>query len=507
MYVLLILYMYVHIHPSQALGHDQVNNSMVSFKRSLDLEPSSETIRSMYVAALCELRLEETLLERSHKLDLTQKKLDQFYANMELLRQSQMTMDGSPEDDFQIAGMKQNRPTGGQNRGKRRARKGKEARKRSKSKLKSGEGEEEGEAGSVERVVDGSAVKVLSKSGDVHVDSLEQALEDAALEKKNDTQSNESLPEERADTDSSAAKNDSVIPAPEKKRRSKLRLVLRPLSEEERCCSECFSTPQCLGTLGSITNVPSASSTQCCPVRNPEIASRDLFCAANDQCSCDCCFNTSLSGQDRRAIQADQDVYSGISEALDCVLSDGREGNCLKTHQPIKLRKLESYEIQQEQATSGGLETQASIGPIRRPKSPPKIVIKTVEDSPSTRPSAPKTEPKHRPSDELSMFQHLDDSTGTSTVIMAETVKKAGQVDIVEYPSTYRSLKFLPYNPLPVQLEEVVFPDRSRPLALYDDPYWPSKTECLDLVSALRWTGMVPGFTGTFLTPEARGAE
>ena len=90
-----------------------------------------------------------------------------------------MTVDGSLEDDFQLAGMKESQPAGGQNHGKRRARKEKETRKRSK--LKSGKGEEEGEAGSVERVVDGSAVKVLSKSSDAHVDSLEQALEDAAL--------------------------------------------------------------------------------------------------------------------------------------------------------------------------------------------------------------------------------------------------------------------------------------------------------------------------------------
>ena len=481
---------------------------MASFKRSLELEPSSETIRSRYLAALCELRLEETLLERSHKLDLTQKKLDQFYENMELLRQSQMTVDGSPlpEDDFQIAGMKRRQP-GGQNNVKGKAKKGKETRKGSK--LKSGKGkgeeEEEGEAESAEPVVDGSAVKVALKKPS-SADYLEQALEDAAVEKKNDTQFGESLRSERTDTDSVAAKKDSVSPVPEKKKRSKLRLVLRPLSEEESCCSECFSTPQCLG--GS-----SAASSQCCPVHDHDTTPRDLFCTADNRCSCDCCSNMSLNtgiGQDhlhQRALQADQDIYTGINEALDCVLSDGRKGKCLKTHQPIKLKKLESYEIQQDEAMPGGLEAQPSIGPIRRPKNPPKIVIKTVEDPPSTRPSVPKTEPKLKPSDELSMFQHLDDSTGTSTVIKAETVKKAGRVDIAEYPATYRSLKFLPYNPLPVQLEEVVFPDRSHPLALYDDPYWPSKAECLDLVSALRWTGMVPGFTGTFLTPEARGAE
>ena len=263
---------------------------MTSFKHSLELDPSSETIRSRYLAALCELRLEETLLERSHKLDLTQKKLDQFYENMELLRQSQMTVDGSPlpEDDFQIAGMKRRQP-GGQNNVKGKAKKGKETRKGSK--LKSGKGkgeeEEEGEAESAEPVVDGSAVKVALKKPS-SADYLEQALEDAAVEKKNDTQFGESLRSERTDTDSVAAKKDSVSPVPEKKGRSKLRLVLRPLSEEESCCSECFSTPQCLGAT-------SAASTHCCPVHNPDTTPRDLFCAADNWCSCDCCSNMSLN--------------------------------------------------------------------------------------------------------------------------------------------------------------------------------------------------------------------
>ena len=43
----------------------------------------------MYQAALCELKMEELSQERSDKLDETQKKLDQFYENIDLMRQNQ----------------------------------------------------------------------------------------------------------------------------------------------------------------------------------------------------------------------------------------------------------------------------------------------------------------------------------------------------------------------------------------------------------------------------------
>ena len=43
----------------------------------------------MYQAALCELKMEEVSRERTNKLDQTQRKLDQFYENMDLMRQNQ----------------------------------------------------------------------------------------------------------------------------------------------------------------------------------------------------------------------------------------------------------------------------------------------------------------------------------------------------------------------------------------------------------------------------------
>ena len=43
----------------------------------------------MYQAALCELKMEEVSRERSDRLDETQRKLDQFYENIDLMRQNQ----------------------------------------------------------------------------------------------------------------------------------------------------------------------------------------------------------------------------------------------------------------------------------------------------------------------------------------------------------------------------------------------------------------------------------
>lgn len=76
-----------------------------------------------------------------------------------------------------------------------------------------------------------------------------------------------------------------------------------------------------------------------------------------------------------------------------------------------------------------------------------------------------------------------------------------------DYPLLYHSLEFLPYNPLPEQLEKVIFPIRTNPLASYDDPYWPSKGPCLNLVQEVRDNPQIASFPGTFLPPSARGAE
>ena len=490
----------------QALG--QVNNSVASFRRSLDLEPTSETIHSIYMAALCELRLEEVLKERSHKLELTKKKLDQFYNNLDLVRQNQLVVDTSSplrstEDGFQMSGVKQSLPRDGKS-GHKKTKIRKEGGKGAKTKLRSGGKEKKEVTESTEPSVDPSAVEKDSNrpSG---ADYLEQALDDAVLVKN---QSNESSPL----PGNLVTKNDTASPAPEKRRRSNLRLVLRPLSVEEKCCSEHLTLPECLGVSCSnpdaVSDSTLQSSNQHCHICDTDIPSQDSSCVTNNACRCNYFSNMSLSNQmcqphlHEHVVQSHQDVFSGISEALDCVLSDG---NCMKSHQQAKSKRPENHkETKHDPTLLNELQDQASIEPITHSKGPPRIVIRTTNDPPS-QPTTHTPQPKHiDPSEETSVFHHLDDSTGVSNVILS---KQGGRVDIAEYPSSYRSLEFLPYNPLPVQLEEVVFPDRSHPLASFDDPYWPSKGECLDLVSALRVTGVVSGFTGTFLNPEARGAK
>lgn len=77
-----------------------------------------------------------------------------------------------------------------------------------------------------------------------------------------------------------------------------------------------------------------------------------------------------------------------------------------------------------------------------------------------------------------------------------------------EYPHNYHSLEFLPYNPLPDQLEAAIFPKQPNvPLPLYHDPYWPRKRECLELVKEMKGNPHIVSYMGTFITPEARGAR
>ncbi len=51
----------------------------------------------MYLGSLCELQREQASVERSRKLDSTQKKLDQFYENMEMLQRLQQPGSQSSE--------------------------------------------------------------------------------------------------------------------------------------------------------------------------------------------------------------------------------------------------------------------------------------------------------------------------------------------------------------------------------------------------------------------------
>lgn len=70
---------------------------MTSFQRCVELDPDDENSLTMYLGALCELKKEKASLERNRKLDNTQRKLDQFYENMEMLQKLQQPFPQSSE--------------------------------------------------------------------------------------------------------------------------------------------------------------------------------------------------------------------------------------------------------------------------------------------------------------------------------------------------------------------------------------------------------------------------
>ena len=74
--------------------------------------------------------------------------------------------------------------------------------------------------------------------------------------------------------------------------------------------------------------------------------------------------------------------------------------------------------------------------------------------------------------------------------------------DRKKYTETYRQMEFNPYQPLPVAIEGLLYPVHTGRYVEYDDPLWPNKMQCLELVEAA--SDGLPRFTGTFLTPEAR---
>ena len=110
--------------------------------------------------------------------------------------------------------------------------------------------------------------------------------------------------------------------------------------------------------------------------------------------------------------------------------------------------------------------------------------------------------------DKQARRRNRDEGTGKSKeeAVKNEDVKNEenSKEDRTQYTKAYRQMEFLPYHSLPSSLEEVIFPNQGTTLADYDDPYWPTKLHCLQLVES---SGNLPKFTGTFLTPEARGVR
>ena len=94
---------------------------------------------------------------------------------------------------------------------------------------------------------------------------------------------------------------------------------------------------------------------------------------------------------------------------------------------------------------------------------------------------------------ELSMFDHvvfeaqvprdpIPKAIGTDPTKLAtpeDLIKAVNNSLLREYPQMYYNLEFLPYNLIPDRLGAMLLHFKESPLPLYDDPYWPTKRECL----------------------------
>ena len=271
---------------------------------------------------------------------------------------------------------------------------------------------------------------------------------------------------------------------------SRLRLVLRPLSDEE--CSDCdlplLKEDSHPSPSAGATKVQSCSGLDCWKIEQPvcRLPSPFLnysqypsgYCAETLE---DCAeiekmgklgFNyCEVKGQTTKMRFADDKGDSpALSASLNCALVNGQT-ECLRALQE-QLRRVEE----------------------RRKKQKNDVLMRDKEEK------------KERSSLKI----EIDDSSSNSPDPPSDsrpTVEFVASKDS-KYSSAYRVLEFLPYNPLPTEVEHLIFPERSRPLAIYDDPYWPNKANCIKLVESLAGSKSgLSSFTGTYLSPEARGVE
>ena len=199
-----------------------------------------------------------------------------------------------------------------------------------------------------------------------------------------------------------------------------------------------------------------------------------------------------------------KETLSDLSEALECATGEGRVEKCQQMQQQFqekrKTKRLKLTTITESSidGEEGGDIGTMDIDEAKKPK-------KNIQDG-----------------HELSMFDRVEfepqfprdtdrpkasGSDPTKLLDPDELIKAMNNPPPREYPQMYYNLEFLPYNPIPERLDSMLFPFKESPLPLYDDPYWPMKKECLNLLGEIRAKPNYVAFTGTFITPEARGAE
>lgn len=73
----------------QVLG--QWNDSLASLQRSLELSAGEEVVMAMYTTVQCQVMMERAFVEHSRRLEVTRRKLHEFYETLHTLRLSRVT--------------------------------------------------------------------------------------------------------------------------------------------------------------------------------------------------------------------------------------------------------------------------------------------------------------------------------------------------------------------------------------------------------------------------------
>ena len=333
---------------------------------------------------------------------------------------------------------------------------------------------------------------------------LEEALDHQAVLMKNSSSRDDSKKTSAGDESLSERDGTSVSKENgsdrERKRRSTLRLVLdtscgcsqtaSPAAaetvEQDACANP---TAPCAGTDEFSL---SSNSIQQCPVKPTPDYTGEHTCSSYSN------MTRRRVASDRHSGSASREMFGNLhlSDALDCAISDGSGEECHslrpKTHvsdPPPARRKA---------------KPDANVDRDIRPEDRGRRLEKLPENRQNRRePQTHRIKTKSR---------HPQPSLRTPQTVVAPIRKlpepsPQSEPSVVSPSASYRGMEFLPYNPLPAQLDEAIFPDRSSPLAPYDDPMWPGKGECLEMVATLKSSSPIARFSGTFLTPEARGAE
>ena len=225
-----------------------------------------------------------------------------------------------------------------------------------------------------------------------------------------------------------------------------------------------------------------------------------------------------VDGEVSSPVLSNQDVketLSDLSEALECATSGpGEEGmeKCQQKKEQFREKQKRKLTTVSEPPTED-LEEEEMEDDIDDDdggdEEDDELEVKKISDD-----------------DELSMFDHVEITSqfprpiskiSKSATSTTDPTKQPLDADELleamnnppprEYPQNYHTLEFLPYNPVPERLDTAIFPHKESPLPLYDDPYWPTKRDCLSLLAEIRAKPNYVTFTGTFITPEARGAE